>query len=71
MQSLQELVFAETVKDALAKYVDGITSVLSSFRGDFEHLKRYSGQHVLNATIWQRVPGQKLRKLWLQQTLPI
>lgn len=35
MQSLQELVFAETVKDTLVKYTDGMTSVLSSFRGNF------------------------------------
>lgn len=46
MQSLQELTFATTVKDALVKYTAGMKSVLSSSHGNFGYLNRHSGQHA-------------------------
>ena len=42
MQCLEELVFTTTVKDALVKYMDGMASVLFSFRGIVEILTQHA-----------------------------
>ena len=70
-QCLEQLVFTPTVKDVLAKYMDGMMSALLNLHRLFEDLTQHAAQHVQSMTTYQRVLWRKSRQLWPEWIRPI
>ena len=60
-QLLEELVFAPTIKDALAKYTEAMMSALLCHCGIFLNLTRFAARYAESKKILQRALGKKLK----------